>query len=446
VKKKCATCGHEYDESLDSCPKCAEGANGGIDISAEELRKGLSAIGDLAKGMEDLKRENVEMKTILKNVPEAGTKNHFSGGEPGQMDTRGETTKDSFQKLKNLRLGKYKDDGDRVKVKLANLYTKDVYGKSKGLTVADWDQMGGLVPTQTLPMQPVPGFGKIGSIVLQKSKIDMSGAFADMSCMNIKNVGSASLYGGITFSAVSENTGVGSQNEPSMQMIKFSPSERQGEALMSRKLMDSAPNAEAVLMDTFRNAFEYHVGYLCLQGTGTAEPLGWAKAKSTFAVERATANTIGFADLRGMRKRLYAQDPTSLYWFLSWSAWDAVASAEDGAGNPIFYQDYSKGVPPTLMNIPLIWAYETPYIGVEADANLVDLSMFGVGLGKDLTVFASEHRYAEKRAVYYIFYFDIDARPLVLDYIYLTDQSASSGDESSGFRISPQVILTDPSA
>ena len=443
---KCTACGHEYDsEQHKSCPECQAKADDTqrIPVDPDRLNKALEGIDTLVEEVKGLKTENEELRKAMSHLPKKNVP-HFSGGEPAAMDTQGETLKDTFQKLKALHQGK--TDGGPVKIRAAHMYHKEVYGKSKGLTSWDFDQMGGLIEPERLPMAPVPGFGKIGEKIMQHSRVDFSGTFASQDVVDLKNVGSASIYGGIKFTMVSELSGVGSQDEPKIDQIHLKGSEGQGETLISKKLIDGAPNAEAVVVDMFRKGFEYFVGYKALNGSGTKEPLGWKTAASTMKIPRNTASTIKLVDLRSMRGRLFAQDPTALFWFISWSAWETVSGIEDTSGRPIFFQDYTKALPPTVMNIPVIWTYESPYIGVEADASLVDCSAYAMGFGRDLTVFASEHRYAEKRAVYYIFHFDIDGRPRVLDVIRLTDQSAASGDDSSGFRISPQVILTDAAA
>ncbi|HOF41829.1 MAG TPA: phage major capsid protein, partial [Candidatus Hydrogenedentes bacterium] len=189
----------------------------------------------------------------------------------------------------------------------------------------------------------------------------------------------------------------------------------------------SASVAEAQLRGAIRSAEELAF----YSGNGVGRPLGVLSSPARVNYNRATANSIGYADVVGMFARLkMGGNPV---WIASQTTIPQLATIADASNANLWVQSAGPGLPPTLLGIPVLFHDRSVALGTAGDLILADLSYYLIKDGSGPYVAMSEHVYfTSNRSVLKVFW-NVDGQPWLDAPIPLEGSTANT--------VSPFVVL-----
>lgn len=152
--------------------------------------------------------------------------------------------------------------------------------------------------------------------------------------------------------------------------------------ITSEAMEDSAALSKSVApMMTASLAFTLDEAILV--GNGVAKPLGILNCPATIARGRGAANTIVFADLRGMLGRLLPTSLGNAVWVVSPSAFALLVGVEVASTTGHLAMSSTPGagrLDMQLLGHPVRVSEKLPALGEKGDVMLADFSYYGLGL------------------------------------------------------------------
>ncbi len=153
-------------------------------------------------------------------------------------------------------------------------------------------------------------------------------------------------------------------------------------------------------------------------------------------VNRAKANEISYEDAVLMLSKLLPASLGDALFIASQSAMPQVMTLKDPAGNYIFIQgDATKGIPSTLLGIPIRFTGKTKLLGQAGDLVLIDLGYYLIKDGSGPFIAASEHVLFTKNQTIVKCFWNVDGKPWVKTPLTLEDGAT---------KVSPYVVLGIP--
>jgi len=245
------------------------------------------------------------------------------------------------------------------------------------------------------------------------------------------NQGAAkNMYGGVTVQWIAEG-GTKPETDFDLREITLEPKEVAAYIVLTDKLLRnwaaSASVAEAQLRGAIRSAEELAF----YSGNGVGRPLGVLSSPARVNYNRATANSIGYADVVGMFARLkMGGNPV---WIASQTTIPQLATIADASNANLWVQSAGPGLPPTLLGIPVLFHDRSVALGTAGDLILADLSYYLIKDGSGPYVAMSEHVYfTSNRSVLKVFW-NVDGQPWLDAPIPLEGSTANT--------VSPFVVL-----
>lgn len=132
------------------------------------------------------------------------------------------------------------------------------------------------------------------------------------------------------------------------------------------------------------NAVRYGLDGAFIAGSGVGRPMGILNSGALVSYSRATANQISYADVTGMFARLHPAGMGKAVWIANQSILPQLVQIRDTGNNNLWLSSAVQGMPPTLMGLPLLFSEKCPALGSKGDLMLCDLSMYGIGLRKEI--------------------------------------------------------------
>lgn len=240
------------------------------------------------------------------------------------------------------------------------------------------------------------------------------------------------MFGGMTFNWVEEG-GEKSETDAELRAITLTPHEIAGFVTVTDKLLRNWLASAAFIEGLMRGGVSAAEDYAFLRGTGNTQPLGAINAPATKYLNRATANTVTYADLLGMVAVLLMRGGTPV-WSMPQSALPKIATMTDPEGHYIWKANAVDGFAGTLLGYPVRWNNRAPALGSKGDILLADWTYYLIKDGSGPFVAASEHvKFTSNKTVIKIFW-NVDGAPWLNAPI----------KEENGYEVSPFVGLDVP--
>lgn len=249
--------------------------------------------------------------------------------------------------------------------------------------------------------------------------------------------GSKGIFGGVEVFWVGEGSDK-PETGGGLREVTLQPHEVTAHTVVTDKLLRNWRAASSFLATILRNAIAGGEDMAFLCGDGIAKPIGVLNGDGTIKVNRLAANQIGYDDVVNMLSALLPESKERAMWIASQSAMPQITKLKDAAGNYIFIRgDASRGIPDTLMGIPIRFTGKTPPLGQKGDLMLVDFTYYLIKDGSGPFVAASEHVLFRQNKTVIKVYWNVDGKGWVNEPLTLEDKTT---------KVSPYVVLDVPAA
>ncbi|PSK04223.1 phage major capsid protein [Brevibacillus porteri] len=247
--------------------------------------------------------------------------------------------------------------------------------------------------------------------------------------------GTKGVFGGVEVSWIGEG-----QEKPdtdgALKEVALQPHEVAATTVVTDKLLRNWTAADSFISSLLTKAMMAAEDIAFLTGNGTNKPTGVVGAAGTLTVNRATANTVTYDDIVLLLAYLLPDSASSSIWVANQSIMPDLVKLRDPAGNYIFIQgNATKGIPATLLGIPIRFTGKTPAKGQKGDLVLVDLSYYLIKDGSGPYIAASEHVYFKQNKTVIKAFWNVDGKPWVIAPLTLEDKVT---------KVSPYVALDIP--
>jgi len=155
----------------------------------------------------------------------------------------------------------------------------------------------------------------------------------------------------------------------------------------SHELWQDAPALSGTISGVLSRALRFELEDVVLHGSGIGRPLGILQSASRISVSRAGAGAIAWADLVGMRTRLYPGFTGSAIWIIHPAVLGELLVMEDTGGSLIWTGNpgsVASGQPSTLMGLPVMISEKASDLGTEGDVILLDPGKYALGVREGL--------------------------------------------------------------
>lgn len=243
----------------------------------------------------------------------------------------------------------------------------------------------------------------------------------------------AGTHGGITVSWIGEGVEK-PETEPEFIQIKLDPQELAGHLIVTDKLLrNNAANLSVFLEKTFREAIFAAEDDAFLNGNGVGLPLGVLNSPARIQVARAGANAFAYADVAGMLAAFTPDSWLRGVWVINLSVLPQLMVMVDAGNHRVFEgKDNMRGLPPSLIGIPVIFTGRVPPLGTTGDVMLCDFSYYLLKQGFGPAVAASQHPLFKQNKTIVKAFHNVDGQPWVQAPITLEDGVTT---------VSPFVVL-----
>lgn len=246
------------------------------------------------------------------------------------------------------------------------------------------------------------------------------------------NQGENGAYGGVQVSWIAEGADK-PETDAKLLEITLQPHEVAATTVVTDKLLRNWSAGASFIEGLLRGAMAHAEDVAFLTGDGTGKPTGVLGAAGAIAVNRATANDVSYLDVLTMLSRAYSGD--SLVWVANQNLLPKIAMMTDDSGQIIFGSgDMSRGLPATLLGIPIVFTGKVPGVGTKGDLSLIDFSQYLIKDGSGPFVAASEHVLFRSNKTVIKCFWNVDGKPWVPAPLKLED----------GTTVSPYVVLDVP--
>jgi HK97 family phage major capsid protein len=241
--------------------------------------------------------------------------------------------------------------------------------------------------------------------------------------------GADGALGGIQLTWTNEAKTVSDTKDPVIKDLTLAPQECSGLATVNNKTLANWQAAGAFIQTLLRQAWISGRDLKFLHGSGSGCPLGIYNAPGALKIKRETSSKITYLDIVTMVSRLYGEG----LWIINKTIMPTLMTLQDPEGHYIFNGgDATKGIPATLIGLPIKWNGKSPTLGSKGDLTLVDLKYYLTKAGSGPYVAISEHvKFTTNQTVFKIVA-NTDGQPWVKDPLLLDDGKTT---------VSPYVIL-----
>lgn len=247
------------------------------------------------------------------------------------------------------------------------------------------------------------------------------------------NTINSGVYGGVLVGWTEEGE-LPDTSEAKLGMVRLQPWELTGLCEATQKLLRNWKASDPFLRTLLRGAMVAAEDVAFQTGNGVKKPLGVLKSPALKKVNRATANTVTYADVVNMLSVWLMRGNTSGVWSAPQSLLPKLATMKDEEGHLIWQPNARDGIAGTLLGIPLRWNNRAPAVGTLGDLQLNDWSAYIIKDGAGPFISASEHaKFAESK--------------VLIKLVYNVDGASWQKEpfkEENGHEVSPFVALDVP--
>jgi HK97 family phage major capsid protein len=244
--------------------------------------------------------------------------------------------------------------------------------------------------------------------------------------------GTKGALGGISMTWTSEESEKSDVGTPGIKDMTLIPKEVAGLATINNKTLENWAASGALIQNLMQMALRDTRDNKHLFGSGVGCPLGVMKSPGAIKVKRDTAGTIKYIDTLNLLAVLYAGAGEPVY-VANQTLMPTIMTLTDGAGRYIFNAgDATKGIPPTLNGIRILWNGKTAALGSEGDLVLAKLNYYLTKQGSGPFLALSEHFKFNTNQTVFRLVANMDGQLWVKEPLTLSDGTT---------KVSPVVIL-----
>jgi HK97 family phage major capsid protein len=245
--------------------------------------------------------------------------------------------------------------------------------------------------------------------------------------------GADGVLGGIELNWTGEAKTVKDVKDSTFKDLTMTPQEVSGMATVNNKTLQNWEASGSFVQNILRQAWINGRDKKFLSGSGAGCPLGILNAPGVIEITRNTTAAFKYIDAVDMMSRMLPEALNGAIWTISITLLPDVATMKDDAGNLIFVQgDATKGIPATLLGLPIKWTGKTKTKGNRGDVMLTNFSYYLTKSGSGPYVAISEHvKFTSNQTVFKITA-NIDGQPWVRDSLTLEDGETT---------VSPYIVL-----
>ena len=301
----------------------------------------------------------------------------------------------------------------------------------------DNDRQGGfMVPTQLrttiLSIEPQAALVRPRAQIIPASS--PPDAAITMPALNQSGTQPENAFGGMKFAWIEEG-GFKPETGAELEGITLTPHEVAGHIKVTDKLLRNWQGSASFLEGLMRQGAAGLEDYAFIRGNGVGKPLGPLNAPVTKFVNRASANTVTYADLVAMEAVMLLRGGTPV-WSMPQGALPKLRTMTDPEGHYIWSNEAAAGYDGTLLGYPVRWNNRMPLLGAKGDILLADWSYYLIKDGSGPYVAASEHvEFLNNKTVIKLFW-NVDGAPWM----------KAPFKEENGYEVSPFVALDVPAA
>lgn len=207
------------------------------------------------------------------------------------------------------------------------------------------------------------------------------------------------------------------ETDVELQDLSLEPKSLSAFVLISNKLLRNDEDVvNTFFMKSFREALFDEEDFQYLNGDGVGKPVGILNSGAAISVTRNTSTSFKFADVAAMLSRFKYDSwrARSTCWIVNASVLNELITMVDAGNNRVFASsDPSKGLPPTLAGIPVVFSGRTPTLGSRGDVMLCDFSYYIIKTGSGPFVDLVENAYFTKRKSAFVFELNVDGSPWI---------------------------------
>ncbi|MEB4781419.1 phage major capsid protein [Paenibacillus jamilae] len=249
--------------------------------------------------------------------------------------------------------------------------------------------------------------------------------------------GSNGVYGGVEVKWIEEG-GNKPETDADMKEVTLEPHEVAATTVVTDKLLRNWQAADSFIRTLLENAMTAAEDIAFLTGDGAGKPLGVSTAAGGLSVKRKTANQIDYIDAVNMLASLLPESVGNAAFIAHQSTLPQLMTMKDPAGRYIYIQgDATRGVPSTLLGIPIKFTGRTKPLGTKGDLQLVDFMYYLIKDGSGPFIDASEHVMFRQNKTVIKAFWNVDGKPWVIEPLTLEDGVT---------KVSPYVTLDVPTA
>ena len=275
--------------------------------------------------------------------------------------------------------------------------------ETRGWEMQTGESGGVLVPQQygeeILRIEPAE------EVVMPRGRVMPAGSPPDAAItMPAFTQGGDGVFGGVTMTWIEEG-GEKPETDGKLHTITLQPHELAGTTEVTDKLLRNAAAAEPFITGLLQDAIRGERDYQFLRGDGVGKPLGLINSPGALDVNRATANTVEWDDIRAMRPKMLPRSIQNAVWLANHELEEHLLGMEDNNDNLIFVQgDATRNTPAQLNGRPIVFTDILPAPGNRGDLMLADLRYYIIKQGSGPFVDASRHvRFKENKTVIKVF-------------------------------------------
>lgn len=274
------------------------------------------------------------------------------------------------------------------------------------------------------------------SIVRPRATVLPAGEPADAKItMPALDQGTNGVYGGVEVQWIAEGDEK-PDTSASLKEVTLQPHEVAATTIVTDKLLRNWAAADQFIRSLLRNAMTAAEDMAFLTGNGTGKPTGLIGAAGAKVVKRGTANSVKTDDIINMLGALLPESLSGSIWVANQSLLPEIAKLQDAAGNYIFIQgDMTRGIPSTLLGLPIRFTGKNPAKGSKGDLVLADLTYYLIKDGSGPFIAASEHVLFKQNKTVIKAFWNVDGKPWVVAPLTL---------ENGVTTVSPYVVLDVP--
>lgn len=246
--------------------------------------------------------------------------------------------------------------------------------------------------------------------------------------------GTSFMHGGVQVFNSGEGDAI-TESTARFRQVRLEPKSLTAYVTASNKLVANWDAASATIPRLMRGALVAKEDTDFLSGDGVNKALGILNTPAAININRATANQIGWADVRNMVSRVRTITGSPV-WIASQTTIPQLIQIADASSRVIWSQSASAGLPPTLYGYPVMFHDRSPALGTKGDLVLTDLSAYLIKDGSGPIVAVSEHFRFQNDEVAFRLVANVDGQPWLNEPITLEGSTANT--------VSPFIVLDTP--